>query len=280
MTTARSTLYRRQGPSLAWPLILIALGMVFLLANAGYVTGDIWLHLAQVWPIALVLIGVDLLIRPRSVAVALIAEVALVAAAVVYAVAEPVSVGTASVTANVPRSGATQLDLRLAYAAGDLVVAGGAADLVNVGSTRRDIELSQSGAAVTLRPANDTFPFGLDRKWDVRLPSDLPTTLTADLGAGSFTFDLGNVPLTRATITSGASDLKITLPHPKDDLPVRIAGGASSMTIDVPAGVEYAVTVDGGLTSTTGVTRSPGYATTTDRVSISISAGASSIQIR
>lgn len=52
------------------------------------------------------------------------------------------------------------------------------------------------------------------------------------------------------------------------------------MTIDVPAGVEYAVTVDGGLTSTTGVTRSPGYATTTDRVSISISAGASSIQIR
>ena len=280
MTTAQSTLYRRPGPSLAWPLILIALGIVFLLANTGYVTGDIWLHLAQVWPIALVLIGVDLLIRPRSVAVALVAEVALVAAAVVYAVAAPVIVSTASVTANVPRSGATQLDLRLAYAAGDLVVTGGATDLVNVGSTRQDIELSQSGAAITLRPANETFPFGLDRKWDVRLPSDVPTTLTAELGAGNFTFDLRNVPLTRATITSGASDLKITLPRPKGDVPVRITGGASSMTIDVPAGVEYAVTVDGGLTSTTGVTRSPGYATATDRVSISISAGASSIQIR
>ena len=281
MTTAQPAIYRRPGPSFAWPLILISLGILFLLANAGYVTGDVWLHLAQVWPIALVLVGVDLLIRPRSVAVALVAEIALVAAAVVYAVAAPVALpGTASIVANVTRDGASQLDLDLSYGAGDLLVTGGAADLVNIGSTRQDIELSRTGGSVTLRTANATFPFGLDRKWNVQLPSDLPTALKADLGAGSFTLDLSAVRLTRATISSGVSDLKLTLPHPKGDVSIRISGGASSMTISVPAGVEYAVTVDGGLTSTTGPTRSVGYATAADRVSISVSAGASSIQIR
>lgn len=281
MTAAQPVVYRRNGPSLAWPLLLISLGIVFLLANAGYITGDVWLRLAQVWPVALVLIGVDLLIRPRSIAIALIAEIALVAAAVVYAVAAPaVLPGTASITANLTRDGASQLDLDLAYGAGDLLVTGGAVDLVNVGSTRQDIELARSGGNVTLRTTNATFPFGLDRKWTVQLPSDLPTALKADLGAGSFTLDLSNVPLTRATISSGASDLKLTLPHPKGDVSIRIAGGASSMTIDVPAGVDYAVTVDGGLTSTTGPVRSAGYATAADRVSISVSAGASSIQIR
>lgn len=281
MTAAQPVVYRRGGPSLAWPLLLISLGVVFLLANAGYVTGDVWLHLAQVWPLALVLIGVDLLIRPRSIAVALVAEIALVAAAVTYAVAAPaVLPGTASIAANVTRDGASQLDLDLSYGAGDLLVTGGAADLVNVSSTRQDVELTRSGAGVILRSANATFPFGLDRKWTVQLPSDLPTTLRVDLGAGDFTIDLRNVALTRATIASGAADLELTLPQPKGDVPIRITGGASSMTIGVPPGVEYAVTVDGGLTSTTGPTRSAGYATATDRVSISISAGASSIQIR
>lgn len=281
MTAAQSVVYRRGGPSLAWPLLLISLGVVFLLANAGYVSGDVWLHLAQVWPIALVLIGVDLLIRPRSIAVALIAEIALVAAAIAYAVAAPaVLPGTAAIAANITRDGASQLDLELTYGAGDLLVTGGATDLVNVGSTRQDVELTRSGPSVILRSTNATFPFGLDRKWNVQLPSDLPTTLKADLGAGDFTLDLGTVALTRATVTLGASDLKVTLPHPKGHVSIRITGGASSMTVDVPSGVEYAVAVDGGLTSTTGPTRSAGYATATDRVSITISAGASSIEIR
>jgi len=90
MTTAPATIVPRPTqprPSLAGPLVLITLGVVFLLANGGYITRDIWAHLGQIWPVVLVLIGVDLIIRPRSLAVALIAEIALIAAAVVYAVA-------------------------------------------------------------------------------------------------------------------------------------------------------------------------------------------------
>lgn len=288
MTTAQATITpqaTRRGPSLAWPLILITLGVVFLLANAGYITGDLFGRLAQVWPLALVLIGVDLLIRPRSVPAALIAEVALIAAAVVYAVAAPaVFPATANINASVARAGASQLDLNLSYGAGALTLAGGATDLVTVRSTRQDVQISNpvggaTVAAVTVRPLNETFPFGSDRRWDVRVPSDLPTALTISLGAGDFTLDLGSVPLTRATVTVGASNLTFTAPRPKGDVPIRISGGASSMTINIPSGVEYRISMDGGLNSITGPTQSAGYATAADRVTISVSAGASSVTV-
>ncbi|HTJ60284.1 MAG TPA: DUF5668 domain-containing protein [Candidatus Saccharimonadales bacterium] len=288
MTTAQASItpqLTRRGPSLAWPLILITLGVVFLLANAGYITGDLWGRLAQIWPMALVLIGVDLLVRPRSVPAALVAEVALIAAAVVYAIAAPaVFPATANINASVARNGASQLDLNLSYGAGSLTLAGGATDLVTVLSTRQDVQVSNpvtgaALAAVTVRPVNEPFQFGGDRRWDVRVPSDLPTALTISLGAGDFKLDLGSVPVTRATVTVGASSLTLTAPHPKADVPIRISGGASSMTINIPSGVEYRVSMDGGLNSITGPTQSAGYATAADRVTISVSAGASSVTV-
>jgi len=157
MTTAQATITpqsARRGPSLAWPLILITVGIVFLLANAGYITGDLWGRLAQIWPIALVLIGVDLLVRPRSVPAALVAEVVLIAAAVVYAIAAPVAFPTvANVNASVARNGASQLDLNLSYGAGALTLTGGATDLVTVLSTRQDVQVSHplGGATVARR---------------------------------------------------------------------------------------------------------------------------------
>lgn len=289
MTTAQSAMTSRiagRGPSLAWPLILISIGVLFLLSNAGYITGDLWGRLAQLWPVALVLIGVDLLVRPRSAPAAAIALIAIIAAAIVYAIAAPaVFAPVASVNASVPRNGSNALDLNLSYGAGTLVLAGGATDLVSVSSTRNDVQVSgpaggASIANVQIRPVNDPVPFTGDRRWNVRIPSDLPTALTVSLGAGDFTIDLGNVQLTRATINTGASDLTLNAPRPKGDVPIRVSGGASSMTIGIPAGVEYRVSLDGGLNSINGPTQSAGYATAVDRISISVSAGASSVTIR
>ena len=45
----------RQG--VFWPLLLIALGIVFLLSNFGVITGISWLAVASLWPLLLVLIG-------------------------------------------------------------------------------------------------------------------------------------------------------------------------------------------------------------------------------
>lgn len=162
---------------------------------------------------------------------------------------------------------------------------GGANDLVTVISSRQDVQLSSAVAggqvaSVTLRPLSESFPFNSDRRWNVQVPSDLPTALSLSLGAGNFSLDLGKVQLTRATISTGASDLKITAPRPRGDVTIRLSGRASSITLEIPTAVEYRVSVDGALNSITGPMQSAAYAAAVDRVSISVSAGATSIDIR
>ena len=47
------------------PLILIFLGAVFLLQNTGYLPANFWLNLWKLWPLVLVLIGIELLLSHR-----------------------------------------------------------------------------------------------------------------------------------------------------------------------------------------------------------------------
>jgi Domain of unknown function (DUF5668)/N-terminal domain of toast_rack, DUF2154 len=299
MTTPTMTLESpRRTPSIAFPLVLIALGIVFLLANAGYLTRVSWRDVAQLWPVLLVVLGVDLLLRPRSVFAAVIVEVALIGAALLYLAAGPMPPGSNAVNGgrftsqgSVLRVGASSLSLTLGYGAGDLTVSGAATDsvtpsLVMVKSTREDIDLrwkvqGTGSATVDVKSAGPDLPFGGEtRAWDVAVPSDMPVGLTLNLGAGDFDIDLSNVMLTEATINNGASNLQIALPKPKGSVPVTVSTGASSVDLRIPAGVEYRVRVTGALNSISGPQESSGYNTATDRLTIAISSGVSSITIR
>ena len=274
-------------PLLAFPLVLIALGIVFLLANAGYVSEGVLRRLVDLWPVALVLVGLDVLFRDRSTVAALVVEVAVITASIVYVVAAPATgffpVGTN--TTSVGRQGATSLALTVSYGAGRLTMHSGTTELVSVSSSREDVRVqdvrrSGTAAAVTVSPTNDSAFFGSDRTWDVVIPSDIPITLTANVGAGEFRFGLRDVKLAGATINGGASDLSITLPKPTGDVPITISSGASSITLEIPPGVDYRVRMTGGLNSVNGIETSAGYAAATDRLTIVVTSGASSITIR
>ena len=117
---------------------------------------------------------------------------------------------------------------------------------------------------------------------DVLVTTALPGDIDLDesVGAGDFNVDLGDVMITRATVNNGASDLTIGLPRPKGEVPITISTGASSVTIEAPAGIQYRVTTTGGLNSITGTQETPGYGAARDRLTITISAGMSSIPIR
>ena len=63
-----------------WPLLLIALGLIFLLQNFGFISGVSWLAVASLWPLLLVLIGLDIAFARRWPLPTLAAEVAVIAA--------------------------------------------------------------------------------------------------------------------------------------------------------------------------------------------------------
>lgn len=278
---------RPRTPSIAFPLILITLGVAFLAANLGYLTGLRWSDVLRLWPVLIILAGTDLLLRPRSFIAAAVVEIAIVAVAFAYVVSgiSPAAVA-GDYTVNVPRAAATELGLTVNYGAGMFKLAGGGADLVAVRSTQEDvtrtIDQNSTFATVVLSSNRPDFIWnGTDRRWDVQVPSDVRTGMTLNLGAGDFDVDLTSIQLTRATINAGASDLTVRLPaQVKGDVRMTISAGASDVKIYVPQGLAYRVTYSGVAMSASGPMESASYASASDRLTISVSAAAGSVSIR
>lgn len=286
MTTQTLPISTRRDPSIVVPLVLIALGVAILLVNAGYLSGIRWSDVLQLWPLLLVLAGVDILVRPRSFALAAVTEIAIIVVAAAYLTSSVTALpANTSFDVTVPRAGVSDLNVTVNYGAGMLTLAGGASDLLSVRSSHQDVTrtVDQSGpsAAIVLdaNPGN-AFTFGRDRRWDITLPSDVRAELTLNLGAGDFDIDLSAVRVVRAAINSGASDLVIRLPRARGDVPMTISSGASSVQIIVPSGVEYSIESTGVMHSINGATRSPGYSAAADRLTIHLSAAMSSVTVK
>ncbi len=62
----------RRRRSLGWPLILIAVGVIFLLNNAGILSGSVWDLVVRFWPLLLIIGGLDSIYRGDGLAGALL----------------------------------------------------------------------------------------------------------------------------------------------------------------------------------------------------------------
>jgi hypothetical protein len=303
----------RQG--VFWPLLLIALGLVFLLSNFGVITGISWLAVASLWPLLLILIGLDIAFARRWPIPALAAEVVVIAAGLAILAYSPnlspglfVFGGDDGPGANdvsVPRGTATALTLTLnAGATRSYHVTGGATALVEAHSANANLRVRTSGtsrASVRLDQVSSGFVRSADSDdVQIRMPSDVPTSLTVNVGAGEFDIDLSDVRLTDGRVNLGASSMRFVLPKASSgNVDIRVNGGASNVTIVVPDGVEARVSTTGGFLSlrsdntrlgSSGASggciacgstiETNGYSTATNRVTVTISAGMSSIVVR
>lgn len=298
-----------------WPLLLIALGLIFLLQNFGFISGVSWLAVASLWPLLLVLIGLDIAFARRWPLPTLAVEVAVIAAGLALVAYSPnmspgVFVfgdggGGGETDVALPRGDATQLSLTLnGGATHSYHVSGGTSQLVEAHSANPDLRLRVSGASgrpdVRLDQASSGF-FRPVSAGDIqiRLANDVPISLTVNVGAGDFDVDLSDVRITDARVNVGASSMRFVVPKPSGDVAIRMNGGASNLVIVVPDGVEARIGTTGGLLSLrsentrlgsdggTGgcfacgsFVETSGYRGARDRVTLTISAGASSIVVR
>jgi hypothetical protein len=240
-------------------LLLIVVGGLYLVRNAGWIVVD-W---GVVWPALAIGVGLWVVVGAMRIR----------------------EQGTSSYS--VARHLEEHLDLELRLGAGRFRVGGGAGSgaLVSVESTSDDIEagVQRDGRAATVRLArNPSWLFGGWRgmaEWRVAVATDVPTRLDVAGGAGSFDIDLQDLNVTGAGVAVGAAEVRLTLPYPTGDVPVRVSAGASSITIEVPPGVEAGVATS-GLLSVEGRPVSPGYATASNRVSVRVDGAAGSVRIR
>ena len=299
-----------------WPLLLIALGLVFLLQNLGFISGVSWFAVASLWPLLLVLIGLDIAFARRWPLTTLAAEVLVIAAGLALVAYSPglspgIFVfgdgdGEGMTDVTVPRGSATSLALTVnAGATRSYQLSGGAQDLVDAHSANPELRARTSSRSGTIDVRLDQVSRGgfprpaSGAAIEVHVAGDVPTSLTINAGAGEFDIDLSDIRVTDGRVNVGASSMRFVLPKPTGNVDIRMNGGASNIVIVVPDGVEARIATTGGFLSlhsentrlgTAGVVggcvacgnsvETSGYGSAHDRVTLTISAGVTNIVVR
>ena len=307
MTASTAATTTRRG--LFWPLLLITIGLVFLLVNFGFIPGVTALSLLHLWPLILVLAGIDIAIGRRWPLAALGIDVAVIALGLALLATQPTFVGGPFFVigdaagggerdVSVARQSATSVSLSFNGGAGRFRFGGGSAELVEAHSNYDDLIIRRAnfdsgGDHADVRIDQNTRRSGAPSGTpdvETRIASNVPTTLSVNGGAGEFTVDLRDVTVSSADLNVGAASLILTLPKPTGMVTIDVNAGASSIVIEVPDGVEAQVTTKGALltlrssnpraTASGNTAQTSGYDSATARVTVRVTAGVSSITIR
>ncbi len=126
---------------------------------------------------------------------------------------------------------------------------------------------------------------------DIALNPSIPWQIEIRGGAAEVSADLTSIDLIELSVSYGMSSVDLNLPVPSGTVPLRVSGGASSVTVQHPAGVPVRVRFTGwasavqfqdevlsGLRNDLQL-QSPGYQDATGRYDIEISGNASMVTI-
>lgn len=270
---------------LVTPLALIALGVVFLLSNLGYLAWSPWEAVSRLWPLLIVAAGLDLLlgrgspVGPWTIFGLLMLVALLVAAGSVGSwllapqrvvgwttngpevmLAGPVS----SESFNQPLEGAQRADVTLSFGAGNLTIAAqnDPSGLIEGTVTRYQGErLSRDahnqGDALFFEMHDEKVPFsigdnhgmrGEDRGWDLQLNPTVPMRLRVDTGVSQAKLDLEQLKLTDLTVHTGVGKTNLTLPQ-SGQFQATVEGGVGETVVLIPQGMAARIRVDTGLGS-------------------------------
>jgi hypothetical protein len=301
-------MYRNRG--LLLPLLLIAIGVVVLLANTGVLSSEVLLRLGDLWPLLLVILGLQLILNhtlPRQQAnlIGLGATVVIVIAAVAYAALAPAATfGTRQASVSDRTGGLTAATLDLDYNGATIDIQGGSLG-DSLYQARVDYPGSDDPPTISLDRENGTLAisesssfaplhlFGSTRRHvAVTLTDRIPWTIRIHGGTANAHLDLRRLQLAKLEISGGASRVEAQLPTPKGTVLIDLAGGVSNLTLRAPAGAQWRVALSGGVSAlringslyaAVGgdfEQQSPAYASASDRLDIEISGRASHVDLR
>ena len=257
---------RRHSPGLFWPIIFIGGGVILLLSNLGYLAVNSWALLWQLWPVLLIVIGLDVMFGRRGVlgsiisAVLAIAVIAGVVALLLTAQNNPSILGAQSSfllntdlsrrTEHIamPLDGIESADVRIDFHGGNATVYGleGSSNLIDgdvtfYGNLVRSISGTNGRAQVNL----ETNLLGLgwpffngtgSTNWKIGLNPRAEYDLNFNAGSGTYQMDLSKLSLHSLTVGEGSGTMSVDLPNSgKYTFGLEIGSGTAS--VRVPAGM-------------------------------------------
>jgi hypothetical protein len=144
------------------------------------------------------------------------------------------------------------------------------------------LRISQEGTFVIFGSSRLTL--------DLHISPTVTWSINVNSGAATDTYNLTGVPVGSIEVNTGASREDITLGPPNGIVPITIDGGALTVRVHRPAGVEASARVSGGAVSLTGdghheggigsvAWQSDGYAGGTNAYNIEVNGGACTVTV-
>jgi hypothetical protein len=259
--------YRRRGPSLFFPVMLMTIGIIWLLVNYGRVPAENVYRLLAFWPVLLVAAGLSLILRQISWVLSGVLWLA-VGGLTIWSVMSP--------PANLPgytapeythkqfseplgttRSASVNLDLsfnpafiKTVHQDSDLFTA----DVEYLGSM--DYHASGSGdqKAIRLGEGMNGLLFNLPafayesqaHPWYIGLSPRIPLKLDINGGIGEANIDLSELQLASLRIDGGVGTFQVKLPEDSAPYKFRLTASTGEISIDAPSGATFDMEASGG----------------------------------
>lgn len=293
---------RRQGFSV-WRLFIglfiILVGLSFLAQQFGWnwlAPADVW----KLWPVFIILVGLSMVFRGRVMSTVLgiilsLAVLALVGMMLFWPTRFSMNEHRNGTIAAALQSGATMATVTLNLGAAKITIDGGSSQLfdgaydTSFGPVVVDEHLDGTTQQDTLHQdrANGWWFGSHQNTVDLHFSDTAPLNLNVDTGAADLTLDASTLTLKHLTVNAGASSLNLKLGPAMDNGVVAVKAGASSIRLTAPKSVGVKLSVDSAVSGKTlpeftnlgsGQYISANNDTVDKHVSVSIDAGASSIQ--
>lgn len=262
--------------SLVFPIILIAVGGLFLIHN-WRPAFDPWPILKTYWPLILILVGLgkvwDNAQRRRNPdappGVSIGTTIGMLAFVMVLVVflwhgrsfsrRHGLYSGTKHSTRVVETQQAKSAHANLEMGSGQLTINGGAVDLLEAdfnysdsyGEPRVAYHVTDGVGQLSISQDSHSVSFGPSRNdWNLHFGKEVPLDLKVDMGAGQGNLHLRDVPLTQLELNLGAGQVDVDLTGDRQkDLNADIEGGVGQANIRLPKNVGVIAYASGGIGS-------------------------------
>jgi hypothetical protein len=249
--------------SFFWPAVLILIGVIALLVNAGAISADRLYRLLDLWPLILVVIGLELISRralhgaAADLAAVLIVLVAAGGAVAYIAVGPPIPGGSQTLNASDAVGDLNQATLHVDVGAATMTVEGSGAlgaDLyrahIEYSGAKPDVSLDRSSGDLQISQ-NNPFGFFGSRHLvlDLQINSAVTWSFSVNTAAATDTFKLAALKVASIDLNTGASREDITLGSPTGMVPITLNGGALTIHLHRPSGTQASVHATGGAVS-------------------------------
>lgn len=250
-------------PSLFLPVILIGAGVTLLLRNLGFLPAFNWGVLLNLWPLALVVLGLDMMFGHKSPWVGGLIGLLTVGAVVAFLYFSPAlgfnppeDVKTDVVSEPLGNTERVEYYFDTASPPVTLRAASGSSDLIKAtlvhrgqvnfsvqGEEQKTVRLSTSSSPGSWFSFNTAFN---ERRWEVALAPGLPTTIHLNGGSGALDLDLDGIALEALWADLGSGASSFNLPVSNTPYEAAINSGSGAVSLELPENTDVSLSIDSG----------------------------------